>query len=96
MDIIVGNYENRRVNEKANVWTIDTTLEPAGLGGVDHYMCRSVKMIVSRYVRRLKRDSNYGYPGAKYNIVIKLTKDPLKRGLFSDPDEVITVPVQCQ
>ena len=96
MKIIVGDYENEQVNSGALLNTINTTLQEigftGGLGGVDHYMCCSIRTIVSRYVSRLKRDVTYGYPGAKYNIVIEM-----RRGINPGPAErTVTIPIRCE
>ncbi len=97
MEIIVGDYVNEKVNGNGppNRLTVNTTLvKPGekfgGLGGVDHYMCRSIKTIVSRYVQRLKHDADYGYPGASYNIVIEL-----RRGYTGPAEETVIIPIRC-
>ncbi len=100
MEIIVGDYVNEKVNGNGppNRLTVNTTLVKqveqfggsAGLGGVDHYMCRSIKTIVSRYVARLKRDADYGYTGAAYNIVIEL-----HRGYTGLVEETVIIPIRC-
>ena len=96
MKIIVGDYTNEQVNSGAVLNTVNTRLvkvgETGGLGGVDHFMCNSVRTIVSRYVSRLKRDDSYGFPGAKYNIVIEM-----RRGYNPGPAErTVTIPIRCE
>lgn len=97
MQIIVGDYDNEQVNAGALFNTIDTTLrvpgeQYGGLGGVDHFMCPSIRTIVARYKSRLKRDDTYGYPGAKYNIVIEM-----RRGLNPGAAlRTVTIPIHCE
>lgn len=96
MKIIVGNYENEQVNSGAVLNTVNTSLRTlgahGGLGGVDHFMCNSIKTIVARYKSRLKRDDSYGFPGAEYNIVIEL-----RRGINPGPVErTVTIPIRCE
>ncbi len=96
MKIIVDDYDNEQVNAGALLHTIDTTLvninDESRLGGVDHFMCPSIKTIVARYKSRLKRDKCYGYPGAKYNIVIEM-----RRGINPGPAErTVTIPIRCE
>lgn len=96
MKIIVGDYTNEQVNSGAVLNTVNTSLikigENGGLGGVDHFMCQSIKAIVRRYVSRLKRDDSYGFPGAEYNIVIEM-----RRGYDPGPIEhIVTIPVRCE
>ena len=96
MEIEVGDYQNVKINGNVNVCTTYATLVGSNnetrLGGVDHFMCQSIKTIVNRYVRRLKRDSYYGYPGAKYIIEIGM-----KEGFhFSTGKEhKVYIPVEC-
>lgn len=97
MKIIVGNYDNEQVNAGALFNTISTTLKVpgeqyGGLGGVDHFMCQSIKTIVARYVSRLKRDNAYGFCGAKYNIVIEM-RQGLNPGLA---ERTVTIPIRCE
>ena len=97
MKIIVGDYDNTQVNAGALFNTINTTLREigeqyGGLGAVDHYMCQSIRSIVNAYVRRLKRDDTYGYPGASYNIVIEM-----RQGIQPGPAErTVTIPDRCK
>ncbi len=96
MKIIVGDYENEQVNNGAVLNTVNTRLvkvdETSGLGGVDHFMCCSVRAIVSRYVSRLKRDPYYGIPGVSYNIIIEM-----RRGINPGPIErIVTIPIRCE
>ncbi len=96
MKIIVGDYDNEQVNRGAPLYTVNTRLvkigEQNGLGGVDHFMCQSIKTIVSRYVSRLKRDNSYGFPGAKYNIIIEMRADINPGGA----DRIVTIPIRCE
>lgn len=94
--ITVGKYENMAINGNTSTNTKDTTLMPVGskrggLGGVDHFMKRSIKSIVAAYVARLKRDPDYGYPGAKYNIEIVLVEDLWVNP--GAPSTTVTIPV---
>ncbi len=94
--IIVDDYDNEQINSGALLHTINTTLMNADdgsrLGGVDHFMCQSIKTIVRRYVNRLKRDGYYGYAGAKYNIVIEM-----RHGINPGPAErTVTIPIRCE
>ena len=96
MKIIVGDYDNEQINSGALLHTINATLvninDESRLGGVDHFMCCSIRTIVSRYVSRLKRDGCYGYAGAKYNIVIEM-----RRGINPGPAErTVTIPIRCE
>ncbi|KKM59252.1 hypothetical protein LCGC14_1548450 [marine sediment metagenome] len=95
MQIIVGDYDNEQVNNGAVLNTVNTRLvkpgELGGLGGVDHFMCNSVRTIVSRYVSRLKRDNSYGFPGAEYNVVIEL-----RRAYEGPVERTVTIPIRCE
>ena len=96
MKIIVGDYENEQVNSGAVLNTINTRLvkvgETNGLGGVDHFMCQSIKTIVARYKSRLRRDPYYGIPGVSYEIIIDL-----RRGINPGPVErIVTIPIRCE
>ena len=95
MKIIVDDFDNEQINAGAQFYTISATLvniNDERLGGVDHFMCCSIRTIVSRYVSRLKRDGYYGYAGAKYNIVIEM-----RRGINPGPAErTVTIPIRCE
>lgn len=96
MKIIVGDYENTQVNSGAVLNTVNTRLvkvgETGGLGGVDHFMCQSIRTIVARYKSRLKRDPYYGIPGASYDIIIEM-----RRGINPGPVErIVTIPIRCE
>lgn len=96
MKIIVGDYENEQVNSGAPLHTINARLvkvdETSSLGGVDHFMCCSIKTIVARYVSRLKRDPYYGIPGTSYNIIIDL-----RHSIGPGPVErIVTIPIRCE
>lgn len=97
MKITVGEYENLKINrDNGKWWSRDTSLikpgELGGLGGVDHYRCRSIKTIVRRYIQRLQRDDYYGYPGAVHNIVIILGIGICSRSNA----KTITIPIICE
>ncbi len=96
MKIIVDDYDNEQVNSGALLHTINTSLvdinNGSRLGGVDHFMCSSIRTIVARYKSRLKRDNSYGYPGAAYNIVIEM-----RHGINPGPAErTVTIPIRCK
>lgn len=68
MQVNVAEYKNRKLNSAStdNTYTRDcvliTSADGSRLGGVDHYMKKSVKQIVSYYVSRLKReDADKGF-----------------------------------
>lgn len=98
MKITVGKYVNERINRdvvEGQRRTVDCTLRPVdddrvGLGGCDHFMCTSIKTIVSYYVRRLKRATHYGYPGASYNIEITLSDE-----MCGPVTGTIVIPIRC-
>ena len=99
MEIKVGDYQNFKVNNLNKFQTEDTTLvgvnNESRLGGVDHFMCVSIKTIVSRYVRRLKRDDYYGYPGAKYTIEIDLIEGCRYGAYGTGKKHKVYIPVEC-
>lgn len=97
MDIKVGDYKNAKINMSGAIWTRKCTLIAddgfgISLGGVDHFMKKSVRALVAYYVRRLKTDESYGYPGAKYTLIISASKSicgPSVDTTFKIPIEVI-------
>ena len=75
MQITVADYKNRKLNSASTdeTYTRDcvliTSADGSRLGGVDHYTKKSVKQIVSYYVRRMERES-YDKGFYMVNIVI--------------------------
>jgi hypothetical protein len=97
MQVIIGEYENIAINtDETTEWTVDCAMDRVdqgtGLGGVNHYAKKSIRALVNYYERRLLRDSYYGVPGAKYEIVIELSKTVLLDGERRE----IRIPIECK
>ena len=93
MNIIVGEYNNVKINSSGNLWTRNCSLvadNGISLGGCDHFMTKSIRGMVAYYVRRLKTDESYGFPGAKYTITITAGKSMCG----PDVDTTIEIPIE--
>lgn len=96
MKINVADYENILVNggpgrSSTYSCSLVNVKTDSGLGGVDHSMKGSVKSIVDSYVRRLKRDGDYGFPGAEYVIEIVLCNSARSKII-----KTINIPVKVE
>ena len=96
MQVKVGKYANQKINGDTNIRSEHCALVKVnpngvkmGLGGVNHFTKKSVDTLVKYYVRRLQRDGDWGYQGAKYTIEITLSN------VETDSEETIQIPVSC-
>jgi len=75
MKITVDNYKNFAINkDDSNNYSHNCTLHfPNGnmLGGVDHYMKKSVKTLIDYYVRRAYKEGLRWFPAGQYTVEVE-------------------------
>ena len=70
MEVQVQQYENMKINGDSDWNSIGCRIckagEKSGIGGVDHFMKKSIKVLVLYYVARIKREYKIE-GGARYD-----------------------------